>query len=42
LFTYYTSVLDWDRSYDISKINKQGCGLAEKEHGNAVIVTKLD
>jgi len=25
-----------DKGYDISKINKQGCGLARKGHGNAI------
>jgi len=39
LFIYYTSVLAGTeaRTY---VINKQGCGLARKGHGNVVIVKK--
>jgi len=30
-----------DKIFDISKINKQGCGLARNGHGNAMIDSPL-
>jgi len=40
-FIYYTSVPVWDRNKHRSKINKQGCGLARKGHGNGVYDTSM-
>jgi len=39
LFIYYTSVPIGTEAKDRSKINKQGCDLPRKGHGNGIFVT---